>query len=398
MLSKSDTNITIAISLLNDFFVEAGYLVPTDVGLEKSIMDATLAFRSYLKNNSIHDYDGQKQGPDGKVVINAFFVMQDQLIPTTASLYRPYAKGKGGDPRIWFSKLGKYAKANNLLSVIAYEHCLYVINMSDSNIRSSSSSPDSPLGSLLRKFQITNNSIAEELLAKLQEISSLGWIKSMRHGDTGVGATLEKCLGIEANSRKDPDYKGIEIKAKRINNLKVTTRTTLFTQVPDWTQSQIKSSAALLDRFGYLRGDIRKLNCTVRSQKTNSQGLMLIVDESSDLLREVYKHDELIEDLVCWQFNKLRSCLLAKHSETFWVGAKSKTEFGFEYFKFDKVIHTRLPFVNNFHTLCHEGVISLDHMIKRSSSGRVSERGPSFKIKQSNLGLLFPKPVTYYLS
>ena len=49
-------------------------------------------------------------------------------------------------------------------------------------------------------------------LDKIKSINNEGWIKSLRRGDTGVGYTLETKLGIKANSKKKPDYKGIEIK------------------------------------------------------------------------------------------------------------------------------------------------------------------------------------------
>jgi len=39
----------------------------------------------------------------------------------------------------------------------------------------------------------------------------------------------------------------------------------------------------------------------------------------------------------------------------------------------------------------------MDHLIKRNAKGRVSEKGPSFKISPQNLDLLFPSPVEYDL-
>jgi hypothetical protein len=86
VISKSDFDITEAIRFFNKFSVEATYLVPTRIGLEKSIMDATAPFRAFLKLKEIHDYDGQKQGPDGKIKVDAFIVTDSALIPTTASL------------------------------------------------------------------------------------------------------------------------------------------------------------------------------------------------------------------------------------------------------------------------------------------------------------------------
>lgn len=398
MLSKSDFDITEGIRLFNKYSVEATYLVPTAVGLGKSIMDATSPLRSYLKAKSIHDYEGQLQGSDGKVFVQAFLVTETNLIPTAASLYRPQAKGKEGDPRIWFSKLPSYASPNNLLGIVAFDHSLYVINISNPKIRESVDDPNSPLGKLLRGITSSQSSVADELLEKMREVASRGWIKTVTSGDTGIGATLETCLGIQINSSRTPDYKGIEIKAKRLSGLKATTRNTLFAQVPEWSISRLKSSAQILDSYGYFRGEEKRLYCTVKSMTPNTQGLMLRVDEPKDLLHEVHQSGDRIEDVVTWKFDVLRDRLLTKHNETFWVGANTKKRDGVEYFQYKKILHTRLPFASNFHTLCHEGVVTLDHLIKRSVEGRVVEKGPLFKISETNLELLFPPPIVYDLS
>lgn len=397
MLSKSDYDITEAIRLFNKFSVEATYLVPTAVGLGKSIMDATSPLRSYLKTKSIHDYEGQLQGPEGKKTVPAFLVTETNLIPTTASLYRPKAKGKEGDPRIWFSKLASYASPNNLLGVITFDGSLYVVNLSNPKIRESAEDQSSPLGRLLRGIDTSQSSVADELLEKMREVASRGWIQTVTSGDTGIGATLESCLGIQINSSITPDYKGIEIKAKRLRGLRATTRNTLFAQVPDWSISRLKSSAEILDSYGYVRGEVKKLYCTVKSTAPNTQGLMLRVDEPEDLLHEVHQSGDRYEDVVSWKFDVLRDRLLTKHNETFWVGADTEKKDGVEFFQYKKVLHTRLPFASNFHTLCHEGVITLDHLIKRSEDGRVVEKGPLFKISETNLELLFPPPLVFDL-
>lgn len=398
MLSKSDYDITEAIRLFNKYSVEATFIVPTTVGLGKSIMDATSPLRSYLKAKSIHDYEGQTQGPEGKKTVPAFLFTDTNLIPTTASLYRPKAKGKEGDPRIWFSKLPSYASPNNLLGIVAVDGALYVVNISNQKIRESADDQNSPLGRFLRNIGSKKSSIADELLEKMREIASRGWIQTVTSGDTGIGATLESCLGIQINSSQAPDYKGIEIKAKRLRALKTPTRSTLFAQVPDWSISRLKSSAQILDSYGYFRGDDKKLYCTVRSTIPNTQGLMLRVDEPKDLLLEVHQSGGQTQDVVTWKFDVLRNRLLTKHNETFWVGAYSEKRDGTEFFQYKKVLHTRLPFASNFHTLCHEGIVTLDHLIKRSADGRVVEKGPLFKISETNLELLFPPPLVFDLT
>lgn len=398
MLEKSDFAITEAIRFFNAYSVEATYLVPTVIGLGKSIMDATSPFRLYLKEKSIHNYEGQRQGPEGKKTVETFFVTETNLIRTTASLYRPQAKGKDGDPRIWFSKLPSYASPNNLLGIVAFDNALYVINLSNQNVLQSANDQCSPLSRLLKKVNTNQSSVSDELLAKLREVADRGWIKTVTTGDTGIGATLEYCLGIQINSSKKPDYKGIELKTKRISGLRATTRTSLFAQVPDWTISNLKNSAQILDTYGYNRGDVKKLYCTVKATAPNSQGLILRVDEPKDILQERYESIDGSKEVVSWKFEVLRNRLLTKHNETFWVGASTSKIGGFEHFHYKNVLHTRVPFASNFHTLFQEGFITLDHLIKRDVSGRVVEKGPLFKINPSDLGLLFPPPIRFDLT
>lgn len=44
------------------------------------------------------------------------------------------------------------------------------------------------------------------------------------------------------------------------------------------------------------------------------------------------------------------------------------------------VEHTRSPIVSQFDLLVHQGIITLDHLIKRNQKGKVIKKGPLFKI------------------
>ena len=66
-------------------------------------------------------------------------------------------------------------------------------------------------------------------------------------------------------------------------------------------------------------------------------------------------------------------------------------------FQYKQVEHTRKPIVSQFDILLEQGVITLDHLIKRNSKGKVDEKGPLFKIKPNSLDLLFPLSNIYSL-
>nr|WP_157497757.1 hypothetical protein [Leifsonia sp. Leaf325] len=89
----------------------------TETGLAKSTLDATALVREYLERNSIHEYSSQLQGPDHKVVIRATLVLPDGARRASrATLYRP--RSKGGDPRIWFSRLGDLCNAGDKFAAV----------------------------------------------------------------------------------------------------------------------------------------------------------------------------------------------------------------------------------------------------------------------------------------
>ena len=239
MLSRADVSLLSVIQTLAKYGKDAGYLVPTETGMSKSILDAHASLRSYLAEKGIHDYGSQRQGVEDKRTIDVFLVGVRTLTPTKMSLYRP--ETKTGDPRVWIYGLPKYARPLNLLVLLECDGVLYVVNASDPEIFESRDIAGSPLSKLLSAAVDDLDEVAAELIEKMSSISRMGYVDSLRIGDTGVGMTLETLLGITANSNKAPDYRGIEIKATRVSGVRRTakTRVNLFSQVPDWTISVI---------------------------------------------------------------------------------------------------------------------------------------------------------------
>jgi hypothetical protein len=104
-----------------------------------------------------------------------------------------------------------------------------------------------------------------------------------------------------------------------------------------------------------------------------------------------------IGDFVVWALEALHARLLEKHNETFWIAADSLFIDGKEHFQYKKVEHTKKPIVPQFDTLLQQGIITLDHLIKRTMSGGAVEKGPIFKIHPKSLNLLFPPSKLYEL-
>jgi len=365
---------------------------PTNTGLKKSIMDATGSVRSYLKSNKFHDYEEQHQGPENKVIIEGLIYNNSSISKSKVSLYRP--KTKNGDPRIWFSGLTKHSEPNDILALVCFDKKIHVFNITQLPIEKLIESDKlNQLKELVLEINGFENAIANELLLKLKKIALKGSMPSMVDADTSVGRTLETALNIDINSSKQPDYKGIELKSFRS---KRGNRKNLFAQVPDWKLSRFKSSAEILNEFGYWRESNFKLYCTVSSLTRNSQGLKLRIDP--DINQLIENSDKIkVGDFVVWTLEKLHERLLEKHRETFWVSADTSIINGKEYFQYAQVIHTKRPIVSQFDILIEQGIITLDHLIKRDNKGRTVEKGPLFKISSKGIDLLFPPSQKYLL-
>jgi hypothetical protein len=380
------------IKLLTENSIDFTLIEPTQTGLEKSILDATGSVRVYLKSRKIHDFEYQKQGQENKIMVESILLGKNDFIKSVVSLYRPNTKN--GDPRIWFKGLGNYSNANDILAIIEYQSILYVLNISQLDLGSLLASKiKNPIQEFIFLLKQVSNEISNELLILLRKIATTGFVPAMLQADTAIGRTLEMLLGIDINSSKKPDYKGIELKSYRD---KRGSRKNLFAQVPDWNESKFKSSAEILTNFGYYRDVDFKLYCTVSTLSRNSQGLMLKMDYNiNQLLENSTKNN--IGDFVVWKLENLHKRMLEKHNETFWIAAESKIIEGKEFFQYKKVEHTKKPIIAQFDLLLEQGIITVDHLIKQKPSGGAHEKGPIFKIKPDSIGLLFPPSQFYSL-
>jgi MvaI/BcnI restriction endonuclease family len=374
------------IKFLVSIGIEAATFNPTTTGLEKSILDATVPVRFLFERNNFHDYQNQDQGSEGKIIKKAYFV-STTIEECKLSLYRPNTKS--GDPRMWFSNLKTFAKPGDIVAIVFFRNCPYLFNLS--NIEFSQLSPSSEILKLINCILEQNNSAASELLEELQRISHTP-LAAIKKGDTAIGHSIETALGISANSSQNPDFKGIEIKSGRSQK----NRTTLFAQVPNWEISVLKSSREILEKFGRSKDSDYRLYCTLSSKQANSHGLFLKYNHKERLMEEWHS---TFGHVASWNEETLIQRLLLKHRETFWIEANVEIIRGTEYFHLKAVEHTKNPVATQLMPLISEGIITMDHLIKKSGSTKtkVTEKGPLFKIHKSNLDLLFPSRIKYYL-
>lgn len=400
MLAMSDIDIDQFLPMFADIGVSVAFLVPTPTGYDKSIMDAIGSVRALLKDEGIHDYETQKQGPDAKQMWESYFVTSNGLVETETSLYRPITKK--GDPRIWFKNLRQYCKPCNLLSLFIYENKICIMNLSNVTVRNSIEQMGF-VYNFLQQVKYSKQSIALELLRKIKLIHNQGFLPSITPGDPGVGDTLEHALGIDRNNSKAPDYKGIELKSTRLTrhgSARTASRSTLFTKVPDegLTYREIVETYG---KWQVPRGSTTarlQMYETFTTQRVNAYGLELEVNTNIDRLDMLYVQQERLRKYVSsWQMDNLKSALLLKHHETFWVKAQSEDRDGREYFRYDKVLHTKKPNASLLAPLIESGKITLDLAAHFKEDGKWRDHGMLFKMKPEDIKLLFGDPIEYDL-
>lgn len=402
MLKMSDVSIDRFLPLFAATSVPVAFLVPTATGYEKSIMDATAPVRDLLKAAHIHDYEAQLQGQAYKRMVRSYFVLPDGLVETAASLYRPVTKQ--GDPRIWFSNLKRYCRPYNLLALIVINDEIYVFNLSDFVV-AESLLHGGFAAEILGEYSYQNNLIANELLGKIRAIHNRGFIPSITPGDPGVGDTLEDALGIRRNNAMTPDYKGIELKASRLTRggkKRSKTRVNLFAKVPEFG----KSYSEIVRAYGRWKYDEEKqedrlaLENTTFASHPNSFGLILDVNADTDRLDMCHVEDnDKLQYVSHWRISSLREQLLVKHHETFWVKAESIYQDGIEWFRYDKIIHTRNPNDSLFAPLVESDKIMVDlaGYFTKQKDMKWRDHGMLFKMWPDDLPLLFGEPTEYDL-
>jgi hypothetical protein len=397
MLIRSDTDIKAVVSYLAKYSIEGGYLVPTQTGLDKSILDAHEGLRKFLKQSNFHDYATQGQGGENKVIKKGFILGESGWNETSVSMYRPTTKN--GDPRIWISGLNKFAKAWNLVTLFLYEGSLYVFNASDPTIQKQIEDNQSILSVLLKAAGNRISRYETELLDLLKVISEKGFVPSTTNSDSGVGDTLESLLGIQRNSNRAPDYKGIEIKSSRLSSRtgRQENRSTLFSKIPNWEISRLKSAREILDNYGYISGSTGRPALQVTLKHTpNAQGLYLAFNDAESRIENFCRQGNRTEEVVAWKIDELENSLREKHKNTFWVKANTTKIHGAEHFHYVQVIATSSPLVSNFSQLVDLGSIQMDYTIsekvKPDGSLKVRDHGYLWKIAPEDIGLLFPPP------
>jgi hypothetical protein len=353
----------------------------TETMIVKSTIDASRPIVKILKESKIFNFEIAKDGE--KNYLNTLVFNKDCVVECKTSFYRPKAKpNKPGDPRFWPWGFKGVAEEGTLVYITNVKDKLMLIPLTLGNC--SAGNLERILGPVESDIYVLN-----ELITKLKKIG-LRWVLSCspkKKNSKDVGDTLESEIGIEVNNSRIADYKGkIEIKAKRLSSK---TADTLFSQVPDWELSPIKSVKDIILTYGYhskhpKRIGYKDLFVTV-SNKPNPQGLYLEVDYLNEQIHQYYEGGGSTSVLTAiWTFEKLRSRINEKHPKTAWLLAEEAVIDDEIHFKYSKLEISKNPIFSQFLSLIEQGIVRYDWRggCEIEGKGRV-DKGHAFRLKSA---------------
>lgn len=223
-----------------------------------------------------------------------------------------------------------------------------------------------------------------EIIKKLKQIRDMGFIRTHRAGNTGIGKTLEDLLGIDENNIPGPNAKTIELKSARKN---ATSMLTLFTKSP----LPKKANSILLDRFGYYvstQSKKKRLETTVNAIDFNNlrgkKGFKITIEK--DKLNIVTSNYEVVG---YWDKDTLRKAFEKKLPKLLYVKAEARGKRADEEFWFNEAWLLSGFNFNNFVRLLKDGVVFVDIRIGQYSDGRTHDHGTGFRVRPIKLDLCF---------
>jgi len=222
------------------------------------------------------------------------------------------------------------------------------------------------------------------ILKKLKALKKVGYIKTHRAGNTGIGKTLEDLLGIKENNIPGPNAKMIELKAARKN---AASMLTLFTKSP----LPPKANSVLLERFGYesKRGNNKKeLHTTVSAREFNTlkgrRGFKIVIEKEKVNL--VVVKNEVVG---YWDKETIKKSFEKKIPKLLYVKADFRGVGSDEEFWFNEAWLLSGFDFENFVCLLQEGTILVDIRIGQYPDGGAHDHGTGFRILPAKLDLCF---------
>lgn len=248
------------------------------------------------------------------------------------------------------------------------------------------------------------------LIAKLKEISRMGFMPNARKGNHGgIGNTLEDLLGIKENNLPIPNAAEWELKAQRIN---LTSLTTLFHIEPSPRAIRFVPQV-LLPLYGWPHEAAGKLypknemsfRQTIHGKSPSDRGFKVVIDNKEqkilisfnsksvnsrhkNWLQLVKKRIGLAElnPQPYWGFDDLEHKAGTKLLNTFYVQAEVEIRRKKEFYHYTKVMMLQKFSFEGFLKALEQGKILIDFDARTGHN-----HGTKFRMRQDCLPMLYEK-------
>lgn len=236
-----------------------------------------------------------------------------------------------------------------------------------------------------------------KIIENFHKVKSLGYVKSTRKNNTGIGKTFEDYIGVVENNIREPDLFGYEIKSQReLSNSYVT----LFTLSPTFPP---KANAILKDRFGTPYEEnktLKKLHTSMFVSRPNTYcnkySFQLLNNKDEEKIYIVVSDlntEEIIDQSTYYSYDVIKRTIEQKLNKLFFVTASQEIRDGDEYFYFNKAEIYTEPTFENFINLLDNGQIMYDIRIGSYKSGKnfgkAHDHGSGFRIKGKDICKLY---------
>lgn len=223
----------------------------------------------------------------------------------------------------------------------------------------------------------------EEVKQQLVAIKGMGFVKTHRAHDTGIGKTLEDLLGITENNISLPDIGEIELKSKRIDTGSMLTIATKAPQ-PRGANRKLYEAYCRLDEDGDLC-----LHTTAYGSKPNNLGFQLIFVSNRLIIDNPQKVPAY------WTMSIFDDVLKSKSNNILIVFAETKGERKTpnEYFHFIEAHLLSGMNIKKFESAIKSDRLKVDTRIGTYKSGkfkgRYHDHGTGFRIGKTDFLQLF---------
>ncbi len=237
----------------------------------------------------------------------------------------------------------------------------------------------------------------EKIIDVFHKVKALGFVKSKRRHDTGIGKTFEDYAGVKENNLAQDDLYGYEIKSHRED---ASCYITLFTKAPSFPKG---ANAYLNSNYGTPYEDNPALHrihtsmfATAKNTYHGRLSFQMVNDRQNRVLKiAIYNltTDRKLDDRVGYTYEALEKILNKKLHNLFYVSAIRRKDQNGESFHFNNAEIYTSPSLDRFLDLLDNGKIMYDIRIGSYRSGRnigkTHDHGSGFRILEKNLPLLY---------